>query len=101
MDDVGEYSSANVTGKDTLDGNMGFEDFGENVNLFVCADQFDKSGMPWKGMEFNSIKEAYHFYSRYVKVRGFGTRKSIHYFRKTNGIYRKLFVKTRHKIDKQ
>lgn len=38
MDDVGEYSSANVKGKDTLDGNMGLEDFGENVNLFVCAD---------------------------------------------------------------
>lgn len=49
--------------------------------------------MPWNGMEFNSIEEAYYFYSRYAKVRGFGTRKKAsHYSRKISGIYKKSFV---------
>lgn len=43
-------------------------------------------------MEFNSIEEAYFFYNRYDKVRGFRTRKSTSHFSRTNTMYKKLFV---------
>lgn len=34
MDGASKYSNARVPGKDILDGNMGLEDFGENVSSF-------------------------------------------------------------------
>lgn len=77
MDAAGEYSNVNVTGKATIDGDLGLEDFGEKVSSFCnfedsndlfegCEDQFDKLGMPLKVMKFNSIEEAFSFYNRYA-----------------------------------
>lgn len=44
-------------------------------------------------MKFNSIEKAFFFYNRYVKVKGFGTRKSTSYYDiKTYNAYKKLFV---------
>lgn len=67
MDAASEHSNAYVTGKAIIDGDLGLEDFVENVSSFCifednndlfegCEDQFNKLGMPWKGMKFNSIE---------------------------------------------
>lgn len=48
MDVGGEYSNANVTGKDTIDGVLGLEDLGENVSSFGV---FEDSNDLFEGCE--------------------------------------------------
>lgn len=69
----------------------GTEEMGsESVNVQISV---NRAVAPCKGMEFSNMAEAYDFYYRYAKARGFGIqRDSSSYSRKLNVVCRKVYV---------